>query len=771
MAKTINILFVEDEIADARLVVEEFRDAGYEVVYEVVSSLEDFASAAGRKNWDVILCDYNLPGFDAFKVLEIAKQMEITVPIIILSGYVGEDMATALMRAGAGDFISKDNLARLIPAVEREIKNVDVQLDRIRKENLIRKMGIVIDSLMAATPDLVSIKDRELIYQNVNSRFCKFFGVPREKVKGKTDFDIFPEQVAKTFQKHDVKVLMFDQPEVFDLEVEGIGGKKRFFHTVKMPLYDPDGHTIGILTSMRDITRLKVALESLRENEERYRRLVEVSPDGIIVVVDGKIVFANTAAVRLMGGERDEDILGMPYIGFIHPDIRALEEKRIESAVRYGEPQELVEEKLVNLAGEVMDIETSAVPILWQNQTAVQIVFRDITKRKRAEEAMLKSQKLESLAVLAGGIGHDFNNMLAAMLLQLTKMKKALAGGRTDVLDDLDNCEAIINRARDLTRQLLTFAEGGAPILRPCSLRDVVRQTVSFVMSGSKVRCEIDLPPDLSNIRGDENQISQVISNLLINAIQAMPAGGVIKVVGRNILLGPSNQYNLKPGDYVELVVADNGPGIPPEILPRIFDPYFTTKERGTGLGLAIVYSVVKKHKGHISVDSKPGKGTVFKILLPATEEKVPQAVQKDSVPDRGEGKILVMDDEPDIRELIAELLREYGYEVDSAADGQEAVEKYARALEEGKPYDVVVLDLTVAGGLGGKETLEKLKQIDPDVKALLSSGYSNDPIIADYKKYGFAGVVQKPYRIEVLHKTIYSLIAEKKGKKFSPER
>ena len=403
MAKIINILFVEDEVADARLVVEEFRDAGYEVVYEVVSSLEDFASAVGRKNWDVILCDYNLPGFDAFSVLEIAKKMEITVPIIILSGYVGEDMATALMRAGASDFISKDNLARLIPAVEREIKNVDVQLDRMQKENLIRKMGMMIDSLMTATPDLISIKDRELIYQNVNSRFCEFFGVPPEKVKGKTDFDIFPEQVAKTFQKHDVKVLMFDQPEVFDLEVEGIGGKRRFFHTVKMPLYDSDGHTIGILTSMRDITRLKVALESLRENEERYRRLVEVSPDGIIVVVDGKIVFANTAAVRLMGGERDEDILSMPYLSFIHPDIRALEEKRIESAVRYGEPQELVEEKLVNLAGEVMDIETSAVPILWQNRTAVQIVFRDITKKKQAEEAMLKSQKLESLAVLAGG--------------------------------------------------------------------------------------------------------------------------------------------------------------------------------------------------------------------------------------------------------------------------------------------------------------------------------------------------------------------------------
>ncbi|MCD6531579.1 response regulator, partial [bacterium] len=422
-------------------------------------------------------------------------------------------------------------------------------------------------------------------------------------------------------------------------------------------------------------------------------------------------------------------------------------------------------------AGEVIDIETSAVPILWRNQTAVQIVFRDITKRKRAEEAMLKSQKLESLAVLAGGISHDFNNMLTAMLLQLTKVKKAIAGGRVDVFGDLDNCETIINRARDLTRQLLTFAEGGAPILRPCSLEQVVRQTVSFVMSGSGVRCEIDLPPDLHNVRGDENQISQVISNLLINATQAMPDGGVIKVVGRNVSLGPSNQYNLKPGDYVELVVADNGPGIPPEILPKIFDPYFTTKEQGTGLGLAIVYSVVKKHKGHISVDSKPGRGTVFRILLPATEEKVPQAVQKDFVPDRGEGKILVMDDEPDIRELIVELLREYGYEVDSAADGQKAVEKYARALEEGKPYDVVVLDLTVAGGLGGKETLEKLKQIDPNVKALLSSGYSNDPIIADYKKYGFVGVIEKPYRIEVLHKTIYSLIAEKKGKKFSPER
>ncbi len=409
-----------------------------------------------------------------------------------------------------------------------------------------------------------------------------------------------------------------------------------------------------------------------------------------------------------------------------------------------------------------MNIETAAVPVVWHNKNSVQIIFRDITQKKRAEEALLNSQRLESLAVLAGGLGHDFNNMLTSILFQVSRIEKNITDTAV-IREAVRNCGQIIERARDLTRQLLTFAEGGAPVIQPCSLLSLIEQTASFFVSGSRVKCIVELPQNLYNVKGDEAQISQVISNLLINASQAMPNGGKVSIKGRNLELGESNPYGLKPGKYVELRIADNGPGIPPEILPRIFDPYFTTKKYGTGLGLAVVYSIVKRHKGYIEVNSEPGKGTEFVILLPATEEEVPVSEPEEPVPSTGEGRILVMDDEPDIREMLSELLSSFGYEVDTAADGKEAVEKYSAAFRSGIPYDVVVLDLTVSGGMGGDEAIKHIKQINPGAIALVSSGYANDPVIANYKDYGFAGVIEKPYRVEKLHRMIYRLLTRNK--------
>ena len=426
----------------------------------------------------------------------------------------------------------------------------------------------------------------------------------------------------------------------------------------------------------------------------------------------------------------------------------------MENVLKYGEAAELIEEKIVRIDGTSVDVEIVSVPILWRNHSAIQTVIRDITKRKQAEDALFKSKKLESLGVLAGGIGHDFNNLLAAILLKNKIATSELKQGK-DISNRLKEIEQIVYRAKGLAHQLLTFAEGGAPIIKPCSIADIISQTVNFVLSGSKIDCKFDFADDLYSAKVDEEQISQVVQNLIINAQQSMPEGGTIRISANNKYLNENNPFSLKKGDYIEISIKDEGTGIPSKYLLKIFDPYFTTKKNGTGLGLSIVYSIVKKHKGHISVESEIGKGTKFIILLPAERTKVEIEPDKIVEKQRGEGKILVMDDEIDILESLSELLRSYGYEVDTACDGTEAIEKYTSALKKGEPFDLVILDLTVQGGMGGKDTMAKLREIDPNVKAIVSSGYSNDLIMANYEKYGFRGVIAKPYKIEDLNEII----------------
>ncbi|RKZ33527.1 hypothetical protein DRQ33_04120 [bacterium] len=757
MSKVIHILIIEDEIADARLLVEEIQSAEYEVVYEVVNSLDTIEEALERKKWDIILCDYNMPGFNAVKVLEIIAGKDIATPVIVVSGFIGEEKSLELMRTGARDFILKDNLSRLIPAIEREIEEMDIRRDRKHKEILLEQQNKLIDTILGTSADLISIKSRDFTYQTVNSAFCEFLGMDRNKIIGKSDFDIFSPSKAEKYQKLDAKVLITDEVEIFEDEIKK-GENVRYFHIAKNPIYNANGATVGILTSMRDITEFKLAVEALRENEERYRRLVEVSPDGIIVHNDKEILFINQAGLKILGFDNDELIREKSLTDFVHPDSLDIAQKRLEQILEFGEPAGLIEEKYITTDGDIRFVETASVPISWQNSRAVQTVIRDVSKQKQAERALLKSQKLEALGMLAGGIGHDFNNFLTAILLKISLALKSLHNTE-NVKELLNQCEHIIQKAKGLTQQLLTFAEGGAPIIKPCSIEEIIKQTAEFTLSGSNVTCTYSIDENLLSARADENQISQVIYNLMINAQQAMPYGGNIDINAENVILSENNQFALKPGKYVKITLSDSGNGIPKEHLNKIFDPYFTTKERGSGLGLAVVYSIIKKHRGYIGVESEQGNGTTFTIYIPATEKK-PLPVEIEPISTQiSEGKILIMDDEPEIRESLAELLSDFGYSIDTASEGGEALEKYRIAKQQNKPFDIVILDLTIQGGMGGKETIDKLRRFDPQVKAIVSSGYSNDPIMANYKDYGFCGIITKPYRVDKLISVINKVL------------
>jgi signal transduction histidine kinase/CheY-like chemotaxis protein len=389
-----------------------------------------------------------------------------------------------------------------------------------------------------------------------------------------------------------------------------------------------------------------------------------------------------------------------------------------------------------------------------QVQRQTDQIRQQVERESRLQSELARAGKLESLGLLAGGIAHDFNNLLTVLIgnMSLVRLDAKLSG---DSARSLAQAEKAAARARDLTQQLLTFAKGGAPLRAAVSLPEVVREVAEFGLRGSKVGCEFDLPADLWPANVDKGQIGQVVQNIVLNALQAMPEGGVLKIALSNHKVGGELAGVLAPGRYVRLDFIDQGPGIPPADLVRVFDPYFTTKQKGSGLGLATVHSIVKKHGGHVTAESTPGHGTTFRIWLPAAEagspvktETVPPIPPPVAAATSRTSRVLLLDDESFIQDLACSILRRYGYEPTAVADGQAAINEYTRARAAGQPYDLVILDLTIPGGMGGRQTMEELLKIDPAVKAIVSSGYSNDLVLSNYQAHGFRGMVSKPYDV-----------------------
>lgn len=391
--------------------------------------------------------------------------------------------------------------------------------------------------------------------------------------------------------------------------------------------------------------------------------------------------------------------------------------------------------------------------IRWTDNRLVRMeVATDITRRKLAEEEALKAKKLESVGVLAGGIAHDFNNILAAILGNI-ELASHMVGEDHESYRLLHMAEKASIRAKGLTQQLLTFAKGGDPVLETSFLEEIVRDSAMFVLSGSNVSCSFDFQEDLYWADIDKGQISQVIQNIIINADHAMPDGGTINVTCENITLTAPVSLPLPAGQYVKISITDTGCGIDEESLARIFDPYFSTKEVGQGLGLAVVRSIIQKHGGCIMADSEKGSGTTFTIYLPASdsERKKVEDLFITAEPATKTGRIMIMDDDEMVRDIVDKILGRFGYEVVQAVDGDEAVEKYKDAVSSGEAIDLVIMDLTIPGGMGGKDAVKKLLTIDPDAHVIVASGYANDPVMANCREYGFLAAVQKPFQMSEL--------------------
>ncbi len=535
---------------------------------------------------------------------------------------------------------------------------------------------------------------------------------------------------------------------------------------------EPYGYILKPFQERELHTTIEIALykhmmeRMLKESEQWLATTLKSIGDAVIATdSQGFVIFMNPVAEALTGWKQ-ENAAGRPLkevFNIVNEETGREVEDPATRVLREGVVVGLANHTvLIAKDGKRYPIDDSGAPILDKsgNVIGVVLVFRDITERQRMEEELQKAQKLESLGILAGGIAHDFNNVLTGILGNIM-LAKAHTKPEHKVYERLTEAEKACLRAKDLSQQLLTFSRGGAPIKKIASVRELLRDAVPFALSGSNVRCEFTVTDDLWPVEIDTGQIGQVINNLIINANQAMPEGGIIKVRAENMVTDAGQALPLKEGRYVKISIEDHGIGITKKHLPKIFDPYFTTKGKGKGLGLSVAYSIVKKHNGYIDVESKLGVGTTFFIYLPASEHS-PAIKEKEKEMNRifkGMGRILMMDDEEIIRDVAGEILRHMGYSVEFAKDGVEAIELYKIAKESGEPFDAVIMDLTVPGGMGGKEAIGKLLEIDPAVKAIVSSGYSNDPVMANFRRYGFRDVVAKPYRIKELGETLHGLL------------
>lgn len=530
--------------------------------------------------------------------------------------------------------------------------------------------------------------------------------------------------------------------------------------TTKLIPYAEGNAILGIIT---DITEQKHAEKTLGEEKERLAVTLRSIGDGVITTdAEGKVTLINKIAEDLTGWTEKE------AVGKSMEEVFCVFNK--DTGRRCGNPAEKVIKTggvvglanhtiLLNRYGKEIIIADSGAPIRDRNNRiiGVVLVFRDVGEKEKLENELLKTRKLESLGILAGGIAHDFNNLLTGILGNVSLAKNLAPEG--ELQEILHSVAKASLKAKSLTQQLLTFAKGGIPVRRTVSIGDLLRETAVFTTSGSNVRCHFTIQKELHAVKADEGQISQVISNIVFNAIEAMPGGGILKITAENDGVTGKTSLPLKEGDYVKISFEDAGEGISDENLPRIFDPYFTTKQKKTGLGLATSYSIIQKHEGHISVKSGLGKGSVFSVYLPAVREKPRLRETKLMELKRGNGRILIMDDEEIVRSFLKNLLPKIGYDAEFAEDGSQAISLYKKARQSGRPFDVIILDLTVPGGKGGSETVREILEIDPSAKAIVSSGYSNDPIISNYRDYGFRDALIKPYKAEEISEILHRVL------------
>lgn len=640
----------------------------------------------------------------------------------------------------------RNRLRTRVRELEEALNQSEQQLNYMERhyKELVEKAGIAI---------LTDDEKGNIKY--FNKRLYKLFGFTADEMKGKTIPSIVhPESVEQVMTYHLQRIKGRKVPSKYEFKGIRKDGTSMYLEVDVVELVEGD-NIIGTRSYLWDVTERRQVEEALRESESRYRILIEHASDGIFIAdTKGNIVDVNKNGCAMVDYEREE-ILRLSLMDLLPEDSLRTHLKKL---IELTSGKEIVKEYLLKRKdGTVFPVEVSAK--LLPDERLLGFV-RDITERKRMEEELLKGQKLESIGMLAGGIAHDFNNILTGVLGNISLAKLHSEAG-SEAYEKIELAEKASLRAKDLVNQFITFSRGGKPVKKKKNIAEFLEDTVNFALSGSRVKCEFFIDKDLQPVEIDGGQVRQVFNNIVINAKDVMPKGGRLEVMAKNYKIGKDTPLPLERGDYVRISFKDQGPGISPANLPRIFDPYFTTREKRRGMGLSAAYSIMKKHDGYIHVESENEGGAEFQVYFPAVERENDDETSAGFTESSSfSGKILVMDDEFMVREVAGEMLGFLGFEVTFAEDGAEAIEKYKKELEESNhPFDAVIMDLTIPDGMGGLECIKKLLEIDPSVKALVSSGYSNDSIMSNFHQYGFKGIIHKPYKTQDLKEILVKIL------------
>ena len=643
-----------------------------------------------------------------------------------------------------------------------QINGVCVDITEIKQaQQALAESEAKFRTLAESTPIAIFIYRENYLY--INPAMEKITGFSAEELFSKNFWEIIHPAFREIAKQRGISRLRGENPPWrYEFKFLTKSGEERWADfSTKGIVFNGEKAFLGTAI---DITDRKKAEQSLQERESQLRTLINAMPD-IVCFKDGKgrWIEANEFDLKLF------QIENVPYRGKRDSELAEYSEFYRDAFLNCEKTDEAAWKKRTISRGDkiipqpdgtekIFDI--IKVPIFNEDgsRKGLVVIGRDITEKRKMEQELLKADKLESLGLLAGGIAHDFNNILTGILGNISLAKMEINPDE-EIYEILSEAENASFRAKDLTRQLLTFSKGGAPIRKAISISQLIKETGRFVLRGSNISFELNAKSNLWPADVDEGQISQVLNNLIINAKHAMPSGGIVRISAENVIVEKSSNLPLDSGRYIKISVEDQGMGIPREHLSKIFDPYFTTKQQGSGLGLASVYSIIKRHSGHIEVESELGKGTRFTLFLPASTELPEGTATKAEKSESGQGRILVMDDEKVIREVVSRMLKRMGYEVITTRNGRETLSVYRQALDKGKTFDLLILDLTIPGGMGGKETIRELLKINPEIKAVVSSGYSTDAIMADYRSFGFAGLVTKPFNIKELRKTLTEVL------------
>ncbi len=626
--------------------------------------------------------------------------------------------------------------------------------------------------VLDAIADMVLVKGAQSRILWANRAFRDYYGMSNEELLDIIDAPFNEVDFTAQYVKDDLHV--YTTGQVLNIAEEPVtrnDGDVGIFHTVKSPLRDAEGQVRMTVGVSRNITEQKKTKEELARHREQLERLVAARTEELrsvseelqiiltslsegIVAVDatGRVQLLNPAAETHVGwtsaeargralsevlhleAEADQEDLGTWDAAAVAPDGPWRTSRRIVGHVQARDGSR----RLVAL---------STAPLIGADGAflGAVLVLRDISLQREVEEQRQRHQRLESVGLLAGGIAHDFNNILTGVLGSISVARLKLARGR-DIRRELERAEAACIRAQGLTKQLLTFSKGGAPVKKVIDVGRPVREAAELALRGSAVELNFSCAPDVATIEADEGQLAQVINNLVLNSKQAMPEGRVTIAIA-NRTLGAADGLPLDPGRYVEITVSDHGAGIAPEHLPRVFDPYFTTKENGSGLGLASVHSIVSRHGGHVAASSRPGTGAHFTIYLPAAARPSEAPVEHLSpAPAERTLRILVLDDDSNVRKVLSSLLALLGHEAVARARSAQALSEFEAAASDARPFDVVFVDLTMPGDLGGEAVIARLRELDRAVKVVVMSGYSTSPVMAQWRERGLMGALEKPF-------------------------